>query len=55
MPALTLKLDTLYAACSPGVGVVCYGQCEDEALNNLMDEIRGSQNASVRSSFDAIS
>ena len=40
MTALTLKLDTLYAACLPGIGVVCYGHCEDEALNNLTDELR---------------
>ena len=36
----TLKLETLYAACSPELGVVSYGQCQDEALNNLSDELR---------------
>jgi hypothetical protein len=40
MTAFTLKLDTLYAACLPGSGVVCYGHCQDEALNNLTDELR---------------
>jgi hypothetical protein len=40
MTAFALKLDTLYAACLPGVGLVCHGQCEDEALNNLTDELR---------------
>ena len=40
MTTFTLKLDTLYAACSPELGVVSYGQCQDEALNNLSDEIR---------------
>jgi hypothetical protein len=39
MTALTLKLDTLYLACSPGTRLVCYGQCQDEALNNLADEL----------------
>lgn len=37
---VTLKLGNLYAACSPEIGVVSYGQCQDEALNNLTDEIR---------------
>jgi hypothetical protein len=37
---LTFKLDTLYAACSVDFGVVSYGHCQDEALNNLTDELR---------------
>ena len=37
---LTIKLDTLYAACSVDFGVVSYGLCQDEALNNLTDELR---------------
>jgi hypothetical protein len=40
MSTLTLKISTLYAACSPELGVVSYGRCQDEALNNLTDEIR---------------
>lgn len=40
MPTLTLKVETLYAACSTDQGVVSFGQCRDEALNNLNDEIR---------------
>lgn len=40
MTTITLKLDTLYAACSPELGVVSYGHCQDEALNNLSDELR---------------
>ena len=40
MTTITLKLDTLYAACSPDFGVISYGRCQDEALNNLSDEIR---------------
>jgi hypothetical protein len=40
MSILTLKIATLYAACSPELGVVSYGRCQDEALNNLTDEIR---------------
>ena len=35
MAILTLKADTLYLACSPELGVVTYGHCQDEALNNL--------------------
>jgi len=45
MTAFTLKLDTLYAACVPSIGVVCYGHCEDEALNNLADEIRRTRHS----------
>jgi hypothetical protein len=40
MTAFTLKLDTWYAACLPGAGIVCYGYREDEALNNLAHRVR---------------
>ena len=40
MTTFTLKLETLYAACSPELGVVSYGHCQDEALNNLSEDIR---------------
>ena len=47
MSTLTLKIATLYAACSPELGVVSYGRCQDEALNNLTDEIRDRQRSSL--------
>jgi hypothetical protein len=37
---LTIKTESLYCACSPEWGVVSYGNCRDEALNNLTDEVR---------------
>jgi len=37
---LTAKTESLYAACSPEWGVVSYGGCRDEAINNLADEVR---------------
>ena len=40
---LTTKTESLYCACSPEWGVVSYGNCRDEALNNLQDEIRINQ------------
>jgi len=40
MNTITTKLDTLYAACSPKFGVVSYGHCQDEAINNLTEELR---------------
>jgi hypothetical protein len=40
MTAFAFKSDTLYIACSPEFGVFSYGHCQDEALNNLTDEIR---------------
>ena len=40
MITLTLKIGTLYAAFSPELGVLSFGGCRDEALNNLTDEIR---------------
>ena len=49
MTAFTLKIDTLYLACSPEIGLICYGRCQDEALNNLSDEIRGIQKSQPRS------
>lgn len=45
MTAFTLKLDTLYGAYSTEMGVVSYGRCRDEALNNLSEEIRRYQQA----------
>jgi hypothetical protein len=39
MTAFAFKFDTLYIACSPELGVFSCGQCQDEALNNLSDEI----------------
>jgi hypothetical protein len=39
MSTLTLKIEGLYAACSPELGVVSYGRCRDEALNNLTDQL----------------
>lgn len=43
MTTFTLKLETLYAAWSPELGVVSYGHCQDEALNNLSEDIREQQ------------
>ena len=40
MTAFAFKADTLYIACSPELGVFSFGHCQDEALNNLTDEIR---------------
>jgi hypothetical protein len=37
---LTLKQDTLYVAYAPDFDVAAYGGCQDEALNNLTDELR---------------
>jgi hypothetical protein len=52
MTAFTLKLDTLYAAFSPELGMVSYGGCQDEALNNLTDEILQHQKAGERATGD---
>jgi hypothetical protein len=35
-----IKQDTLYVAYAPDFDVSAYGGCQDEALNNLTDEIR---------------
>jgi hypothetical protein len=40
MTAFAFKADTLYVACSPELGLFSFGHCQDEALNNLTDEIR---------------
>jgi hypothetical protein len=45
---LTIKTSTFYAACSPELGVVCYGGCRDEAVNNLADEIQAQERAGVQ-------
>lgn len=38
---LTSKSYNLYAACSVEFGVISYGGCRDEAVNNLQDELNG--------------
>ena len=35
-----MKIDTLYLACSPELDLVSYGGCQDEAVNNLADDVR---------------
>ncbi len=47
MATIILKVDSLYLACSPELGVVSYGQYQDEALNNLVEEIRKHKAASM--------
>jgi hypothetical protein len=38
---ITHKTDSIYFAYSPSFDVSTYGACQDEALNNLTDELRG--------------
>jgi hypothetical protein len=45
---LTLKQDTLYVAYAPEFNVGAWGTCQDEALNNLADEIHARQTAEQR-------
>ena len=40
MTTFTQKITSLYVACAPEFNVSAYGGCRDEALNNLIDEIR---------------
>ena len=51
MTTFTLKMETLYAACSPELGVVSYGHCQDEALNNLNEDLREDQKAREATSY----
>jgi hypothetical protein len=39
------RIDTLYAACSPELGLVSYGVCRDEAINNLQEAAQGMEQA----------
>ena len=39
-PPLPSKPIPCTSPCSPELGAVSYGHCQDEALNNLTDEIR---------------
>jgi hypothetical protein len=36
----TATTESFYTACSPELAVVTYGECRDEAVNNLRDEVR---------------
>jgi hypothetical protein len=42
---LTFKIQGLYVAFAPQFDVSAYGGCQDEALNNLTDEIRQRKGA----------
>ena len=44
MTTLTIKQGTLYGAYAPEFDVSAWGNCQDEALNNLTDQLR-EQNA----------
>jgi hypothetical protein len=39
LPFLTVKTESIYFACSPERGVISCGNCWDEAVNNLQDEL----------------
>ena len=45
LSTITIKTEGLYFACSPEWGVVSYGGCQDEAINNLTDEVRQYEQA----------
>ncbi len=40
MTTFTQRITSLYVAYAPDFDVSAYGACEDEALNNLTDELR---------------
>ena len=44
-PIFTAKTESLYFACSPERDIVSYGGCQDEALNNLQDEVSRREQA----------
>jgi hypothetical protein len=37
---LTRKTETFYTAIAPALALVSYGQCREEAQNNLQEDIR---------------
>src|SRR6266699_1267822 len=45
MTMFTYKITSLYVAYVPELDLSAYGGCQDEALNNLTDEIRERQGA----------
>jgi hypothetical protein len=47
---LTIKAQSLYCACSPEFGLISYGNCWDEAVNNLQDEVSLAQQERKESS-----
>ena len=36
----TAKTESFYTVCSPELAVITCGECRDEAVNNLRDEVR---------------
>jgi hypothetical protein len=51
LSTITTKTESLYFACCPQWGVVSYGGCQDEALNNLADEVRQYEQAVEEGSY----
>lgn len=49
---LTFKAQSLYVAFAPQFDVCAYGGCQDEALNNLTDEIRDRQGAADQTGYE---
>jgi hypothetical protein len=40
MRTLTIKQENLYGAYAPAFNVSAWGSCEDEAVNNLTEQVR---------------
>ena len=47
---LTTKTESFYTACSPELELVSYGQCRDEAVNNLHEQVRQREQAAGEAS-----
>lgn len=44
---ITRRITSLYVAYAPEFGLSAYGGCQDEALNNLTDEIHQRRGAEM--------
>jgi len=55
LPILTLKTGSFYMACVPDLAVISYGDCLDEAVNNLREKVQGADEAVAADGRQAIS
>ena len=55
IPTMTRKIKTMYVAYAPEFDVSAYGTCQDEALNNLADELNRQQAGADLTGYEGIS
>ena len=54
MTTLTIRQDSLYGAYAPEFDLSAWGTCQDEAINNLTDQLRQQESTGKEGNFNAV-